>query len=67
MMHCVWFLYPVKQNLERINDLKNKNNLNLIDGIEFPVKLKDICRFEKKSEIPGIIKFSASDNALLAP
>ena len=48
MMHCVWFLYPVKQNLERINDLKNKNNLNLIDGIEFPVKLKDICRFEKK-------------------
>ena len=64
---CILYGFCILLNKILKEFLKNKNNLNLIDGIEFPVKLKDICRFEKKSEIPGIIKFSASDNALLAP
>ena len=42
-------LNPKDKNAERINDLKSKENTLNMEGIEYPVKLKDIKRFEKQN------------------
>ena len=45
------YLHPVQKNGSRINDLrKYENDLNF-EGIDFPVKLKDIAKFEIKIQI----------------
>ena len=57
------YLHPVQKNVSRINDLREyKNDLNF-KGINFPVKLKDIQKFENQnSGLPGINVFSVNDN-----
>ena len=42
-------LNPKNDHPERINDLKSKENTLNMEGIEYPVKLKDIKRFEKQN------------------
>ena len=42
-------LNPKNDHPERINDLKNKENTLNMEGIEYPVSLKDIKRFEKQN------------------
>ena len=57
------FLHPVQKHSSRINDLrKYENDLNF-KGINFPVKLKDITKFENQNpSLPGINVFSVNDN-----
>ena len=49
------YLHPVQKNGERINDFKKyENDLNF-KGIDFPVKVKDIQKFENNNpDLPGI-------------
>ena len=56
------YLHPKETHDERIKDLeKYENSLNT-KGITFPMKLKDISKFEKLNpELPGINVFSADD------
>ena len=42
-------LNPKNDHPERINDLKSKENTLNMEGIEYPVSLKDIKRFEKQN------------------
>ena len=45
------YLYPVQKNASRINDLREyENNVNF-KGINFPVKVKDIQKFENKIQV----------------
>ena len=57
------YLHPVQKNAPRINDLREyENDLNF-KGIDFPVKLKDITKFENQNpDLPGINVFSVNDN-----
>ena len=61
------YLYPRERDEQRIKDLeKYENSLNT-KGITFPMKLKDITKFEKLNpELPGINVFSA-DNYIFYP
>ena len=62
------YLHPVQKNVSRINDLREyENDLNF-KGINFPVKLKDIQKFENQnSDLPGINVFSINDNNKIYP
>ena len=62
------YLHPVQKNASRINDLrKYENDLNF-KGIEFPVKVKDIQKFENQNpDLPGINVFSINDNNKIYP
>ena len=62
------YLYPKEDNDERIKDLeKYEYSLNT-KGITFPMKLKDISKFEKLNpEIPGINVFSANEDRVFYP
>ena len=62
------YLHPVQKNGERINDLKKyENDLNF-KGINFPVKVKDIQKFENNNpDLPGINVFSVNDNNKIYP
>ena len=62
------YLHPVKKNAPRINDLKKyENDLNL-KGINFPIKVKDIQKFENQNpDIPGINVFSVNDYNKIYP
>ena len=57
------YLHPREKNDCRLTDLKQyENELNIPKGITFPVKLKDISKFETLNpNIPGINVFSVSD------
>ena len=57
-----------KKNGLRINDLKKyENDLNF-KGIDFPVKVRDIQKFENNNPgIPGINVFSIDDNNKIYP
>ena len=57
------YLHPVQKHSSRINDLREyENDLNF-KGIDFPVKLKDITKFENQNpDLPGINVFSVNDN-----
>ena len=52
------YLHPVRKNASRINDLREyENDLNF-KGINFPVKVKDIQKFENQNQnLPGINVF----------
>ena len=62
------YLHPVQKNGERISDLKKyENDLNF-KRINFPVKVKDITKFENQnSDLPGINVFSLDDRNKIYP
>ena len=62
------YLHPVQKNGERISDLKKyENDLNF-KGIDFPVKVKDITKFENQnSYLPGRNVFSLDDKNKIYP
>ena len=57
------YLHPKQCHGERLADLREyENDLNF-KGINFPVKLKDITKFENQNpSLPGINVFSVNDN-----
>ena len=56
------------KNETRLTDIrKYENDLNF-KGIDFPVKLKDITKFENQNQnLPGINVFSVNDNNKIYP
>ena len=62
------YLHPREKHSTRINDLrKYENDLNF-KGIGFPVKVKDIQKFENQNpDLPGINVFSINDNNKIYP
>ena len=62
------FLHPADKNEIRLTDLRQyENELNMND-IDFPVKLKDIAKFESQNpSIPGVNVFSINDNNKFYP
>ena len=65
---CSSLYHPVQKNGEKINDFKKyENDLNF-KGIDFPVKVKDIQKFENNNpDVPGINVFSVNDNNKIYP
>ena len=63
------YIYPRDKNDSRLTDLKKYENSLNTKGIKFPMKLKDISKFEKlnPSLLPGINVFSVSDNNKFYP
>ena len=61
------YLYPKKDNDSRLTDLKKYEFSLNTKGITFPMKLKDITKFEKLNpDLPGINVFS-EDNMNIYP
>ena len=62
------YLHPRKKHSSRINDLrKYENDLNF-KGIDFPIKAKDIQKFEKQNpDLPGINVFSVNESNKIYP
>ena len=62
------YLHPIENHEERLTDIrKYENDLNF-KGIDFPVKLKDITKFENQNpDLPGINVFSINDNNKIYP
>ena len=61
------YLYPKESHEERVKDLKKYEFSLNTKGINFPMKLKDITKFEKLNpELPGINVFS-DDNMIFYP
>ena len=62
------YLHPREKHSTRINDLREyENDLNF-KGIDFPVKVKDIQKFENPNpNLPGINVFSVNDNNKIYP
>ena len=62
------YLHPVQKNGSRIKDLrKYENDLNF-KGINFPIKVKDIQKFENQNpDLPGINVFSVNENNKIYP
>ena len=62
------YLHPIQMNEIRLTDIrKYENDLNF-KGIDFPVKLKDISKFENQNpDLPGINVFSVNDNNKIYP
>ena len=62
------YLHPKQSHEERLSDLrKYENDLNF-KGITFPVKVKDIQKFENQNpHLPGINVFSINDNNKIYP
>ena len=60
--------HPKEKHSARINDLReHENDLNF-KGIDFPVKLKDITKFENQNpDLQGINVFSLNDNNKIYP
>ena len=56
------YLHPVQKNASRINDLREyENDLNF-KGIDFPIRVKDIQKFENQNpNLPAINVFSIND------
>ena len=62
------YLHPRDKNDFRLTDLKQKENSLNTKGIKFPVKLKDISKFEKLNpDIPGINVFSVNERNKFYP
>ena len=61
-------LHPIQKNETRLTDIrKYENDLNF-KGIVFPVKRKDIPKFENQNpDLPGINVFSVNDNNKIYP
>ena len=62
------YLHPREKHSPRISDLKKyENDLNFKE-INFPVKVKDITKFENQNPVlPGIKVFSVNDNNKVYP
>ena len=62
------YLHPKQSHGERLTDLiKYENDLNF-KGIDFPVKVKDITKFENQNtDLPGINVLSINDNNKIYP
>ena len=62
------YLHPANRDENRLTDLKQyENDLNT-KGINYPVKLKDISKFESLNpSLPGINVFSISENNKFYP
>ena len=61
-------LHPVQMNGVRINDFKKYENDLKFKQINFPVKVKDITKFEKQNpDLPGIKVFSINENNKIYP
>ena len=62
------YLHPREKHPTRINDLREyENDLNF-KGIDFPVKVKDIQKFENQNpDLPGINVFSINENNKIYP
>ena len=62
------YLHPKQCHEERVTDLRDyENDLNF-KGINFPVKVKDIQKFENQNpDLPGIKVFSVNDNNKIYP
>ena len=62
------YLHPVQKNGSRIKDLrKYENDLNF-KGIDFPIKVKDIQKFENQNpDLPGINVFSVNEDNKIYP
>ena len=62
------YLHPKEIHGERLTDLKKyENDLNF-KGINFPIKVKDITKFEKQNpNLPGTNVFSVNDNNKIHP
>ena len=62
------YLHPIEKHETRLTDIrKYENDLNF-KGIDFPVKLKDITKFENQNpDLPGINVFSVNDNNKIYP
>ena len=62
------YLYPKEKNDCRLSDLKKHENELNTKGIKFPVKIKDISKFESLNpNLPGINVFSVYDNKKFYP
>ena len=56
------YLHPIDKNKEKLTDLKKYEFSLSTKGISFPMKLKDISKFEKLNpSLPGINVFSNND------
>lgn len=62
------YLHPAKSHHDQLTDLKQfENDLNF-KGMDFPVKLKDITKFENRnSSLPGVNVFLISENNTFYP
>ena len=62
------YLHPKKKNAELLTDLRQYENSLNTKGIEFPIKLKDISKFEKLNpDLPGINVISVNENKKFYP
>ena len=62
------YLYPRDRNDFRLTDLKQYEKFLNTKGIKYPVKVKDISKFEKLNpDIPGINVFSVNENKKFYP
>ena len=62
------YIHPREDNDIRLTDLKKYEHSLNTKGINFPMKIKDISKFEKLNpELPGINVFSVSDNNKFYP
>jgi len=62
------YLHPIKKSNPRLTDLKKYENSLNSKGIDFPMKLKDISKFENLNpSLPGINVFSVSENNKFYP
>ena len=62
------YLHPKQSHGERLTDLIKYENVLNFKGIDFPVKVKDITKFENQNpDLPGINVFSINDNNKIYP
>ena len=62
------YLYPREKNDCRLGDLKKHENELNTKGIDFPVKIKDIAKFESLNpNLPGINVFTVDENKKFYP
>ena len=62
------YLHPREKNGGRLTDLKQYEFYLNTKGITFPMKLKDINKFEKLNlDLPGINVFSVNENKTIYP
>ena len=62
------YLRPKKKNAELLTDLRQYENSLNTKGIKFPMKVKDIKKFEKLNpDLPGITVFSVNENNKFYP
>ena len=62
------YLHPKKKNAELLTDLRQYENSLNTKGIKFPMKVKDIKKFEKLNpDLPGINVFSVNENNKFYP